>query len=162
MKACLFGIVTSEGDSDMPHTCTHTQWDEVEQSLPWCVLCKRLLLPASSACLTAAGVQRRSITWCVSVKYIASFRCICGESALKSCTTGMTVISGSYLSLYSLENSDVGLTKHYLILKGLEACIDLTSFECFNSFDPEEIQDFLKFIVFIKGTQFFSDFLVIV
>ncbi len=76
----------------------------------------------------------------------------------------MTVISGSYLSLYSLENSDVGLTKHYLILKGLEACIDLTSFECFNSFDPEEIQDFFfKFIVFIKGTQFFfSDFLVIV
>lgn len=113
------GIVTLEDVSNMTHTCTHTHNGMkgnlgvcyVTTSIAHCFLC-----PASSVRLTAARVRRRWIMWCVSVRYNASFRCSCG---LKSCTTGMTVISGSYLSLYSLENSKVGLA-HCLILKGLK------------------------------------------
>lgn len=142
------------------HTHNGMKWNRVCRGVCCVSVCCSLFsLPSlfcSSDCCWCSAQVNYVVRFC---QILSSFRCICGESALKSCTTGMTVISGSYLSLYSLENSDVGLTKHYLIFKGLEACIDFTSFECFNYFDPEEIQDFLKIIVFIKGTQFFFRFL---
>ncbi len=100
------------------HTHTHThngmKWNRVclgvcyvSGSVVHCFSAQPLLLVFSAGKLHGVFLS----------DMLSSFRCICGASTLKSCTTGMNVISGSYLWRCSLENSGVGLTKALLDLK---------------------------------------------
>lgn len=91
----------SKTHSNMPHTCTHTI--EVEQSLAGCVLC-------NNVCCSLFPVPSLLLVWLLLVfsagelcgaflsETMSSFMCTC-KSTLNSCTTGMTVVLYSHLSL---------------------------------------------------------------